>query len=127
MAIEVPVVKDQDNEGSIPTVWRPVFCEIVKSFVAQNYTVSSGTHEIAPVSNDTADHIKAYIESYGEKLIELSEDTWNSSVCIWMGNCWDVVIDLRTIAEGQSDMVLKAQVFQSADEFSYHIEMVYVP
>ena len=127
MTIEVFAVKDEENERSIPTLWRPIFCDLVKSFVDQDYKVSSGVTGVAPVSDDTAKHIKDYIEDYGEILVELPKETWESSVCIWMGNHWEVLIDLWTGAEGRSDLVLKAQVSASKDSFVYLIEMVYVP
>jgi hypothetical protein len=127
MVTEILAIKDEENELPIPTLWRAIFCDVIKSFVAQDYKVSSGVTGVTPVSDDTAKHIKDYIEDYGGILLELSKETWESSICIWMGYHWDVLIDLRTVAEGRSDLVLKAQVSESRDSFVYFIEMVYVP
>ncbi|MFK3865653.1 DUF7668 domain-containing protein [Pseudoalteromonas rhizosphaerae] len=124
---EVKAIKDEENELPIPTSWRPVFSEIVESFVKEDYLLSSGIIEVDPVSNETADQIKEYVQDYGEKLVSLSDGTWNSSVCIWMGSWWDVLIDLWTETEGRSDMVLSAKVFESDSGFKYSIQMVYVP
>jgi hypothetical protein len=68
-----------------------------------------------------------YITDYGETLTELSEDTWKTSVAQWMGTHWDVLVDLRTIESGRSDMVLQAKVTETAKGFRVKIYMVYVP
>ncbi|HFQ4970525.1 TPA: hypothetical protein ACGUUK_004309, partial [Vibrio vulnificus] len=60
-------------------------------------------------------------------LVALPEQTWDSSVCMWMETHWDVLIDLWTETEGLSDLVLQAKVFESKDGYKYQIEMVYVP
>lgn len=124
---EVKAIKYEENELPIPTAWRPVFSEIVESFVKGDYLLSSGILDVDSVSNETANQIKEYIQDYGEKLVSLSYETWNSSICIWMGSWWNVLIDLWTEKEGRSDMVLSAKVFESDSGFKYSIQMVYVP
>ena len=124
---EVLAVKDEDEQRPIPTAWRPVFREIVKAFVRSDYRLSGGVLGVAPVSAKTAKQIAAYIEDYGEMLVELPEQTWDSSICIWTGNEWDVLIDLWTKGEGRSDLVLSARVSESKAGLVVKIEMVYVP
>jgi hypothetical protein len=124
---EVLAVKDGAQERPIPTVWRPVFCDIVNAFVAHDYRLETGVLGVEKVSEDTAAHIQNYIQGYGEKLVKLPEETWDSSVCIWLGSYWDVLVDLWTQAEGRSDLVLSARVTDTKDGFSFKIYMVYVP
>lgn len=126
-AIEVLVTKDEKNECPIPDVWRAVFSQIVDSFVKKDYALSSGVEGVTPVSNKTASQIKNYIEEYGEDLIHFPFETWNSSVCLWMGSHWDILIDLWTASEGRSDLVLGAQVSESENGYIIDIGMVYVP
>lgn len=54
-------------------------------------------------------------------------NTWDSSVCMWMENRWDVRIDLWTVGEGRSDLVLNAQVTEVGTDYLVSIYMVYVP
>jgi hypothetical protein len=124
---EVPAVKDEDGQRPIPTAWRPVFRQIVQALVAKDYRLSAGIAGVAQVSAETAKQIEGYIEDYGETLVELPEKTWESSVCIWMGQDWDVLIDLWTMGEGRSDMVLSARVSESISGYQFRVEMVYVP
>jgi hypothetical protein len=124
---EVLAVKDEENQRPIPSAWRPVFREVVRSFSHHDYLVSAGVAGVAPISDDAAAQVAEYIQDYGETLIELPEETWDSSVCIWMGDRWDVLIDLWTLAEGRSDLVLRAEVLESGGSLVFHIGMVYVP
>jgi len=79
------------------------------------------------VSDKTAEQIKEYIEDYGEELIELSNETWNSSVYICNGNYWNILIDLYTKDEGLSDLVLNIEVREVNKEYIFDIKLVYVP
>lgn len=124
---EVKVVKDEEKELPVPTVWRSVFHEIVKSFVEEDYTLSSGISGVGSIPYETSNQIKEYIQDYGETLINLPEQSWDSSICIWLGSKWDVLVDLWTEAEGRSDMVLNAEVFEVEDGYRISINMVYVP
>lgn len=125
--IEVKAIKDKENELPIPTVWRPIFCEIVEAFVMEDYRLSSRISEVESVSKETSDQIKEYIQDYGEKLVSLPEESWDTSIYIWMGSWWDVLIDLWTESEGRSDMVLSARVYESEGGYKIVIQMVYVP
>lgn len=124
---EAPAVKDAETEHPIPSAWRSVIREIVRAFVRHDYRLSAGVPGVAPVSAKTAIQIGNYIQDYGATLIELPDQTWNTSVCIWMGNRWDALIDLWTLAEGRSDLVLSLHVSEVDGSFEYQIHMVYVP
>lgn len=124
---EILAVKDDETERPIPTAWRSVIRDIVKAFVKHDYLLDTGVYGVAPVSAQTAEQINRYIQCYGEALIELPEETWNSSVCIWMGTQWDALIDLWTLSEGRSDLVLELKISEADGIFEFHIYMVYVP
>ena len=119
--------KDEENEIAIPMSWRPHFVEIVEAFVRGDYSLSSGIDRVAPISESTANHIERYIESYGDILTSLPNETWESSVHIWMGGHWEAMVDLWTVAEGRSDLVLSAKIFEAGNGFSIEVGMVYVP
>lgn len=123
----VPIVKDLENQQPIPTAWRPVLKEVVKSLANHDYLISAGVPGLIPVSECTAQQIETYIREYGEILVELPDETWESSVCMWMGNRWDVLIDLWTGSEGRSDLVLSAQATETDHGYAFQINMVYVP
>ncbi len=124
---KVSIVKDKEREQPIPSRWRPIFSHIVDSLVKKDYSLSRDVAGAAIISDETASQIKGYIDDYGEELIQLSEETWNTSVCIWTGDHWDVLIDLWTAGEGRSDMVLSAKVFEVETGHRVDVEMVYVP
>lgn len=123
----VPVTKDSENEGPIPSAWRPTLKEIVDAFVRLDYGLADGVPGVAPVSEETALQIREYIEEYGARLVALPEATWDTSVCIWMGNHWDALVDLWTEEEGSSDLVLQVRLAEAADGYAVTVHLVYVP
>lgn len=123
----IPAVKDPASERPIPSAWRPVFKQIVSALAQHDYQLSQCIVELAPVSVETADQIRGYVASYGETLTELPDETWSSSVCTWNGSRWDALIDLWTLGEGRSDLVLSVQVTEREEGFTYAVYMVYVP
>lgn len=125
--IEVFAVMDGTFERPIPTTWRPMFCAIVAAFLEHDYLLKRGVPGVATVSQATADHIQQYIADYGATLVALPDETWDSSVCIWCGSHWDVLIDLWTREEGRSDLVLSAHVTEHHPGIVVEVHMVYVP
>ena len=82
---------------------------------------------VTPVSYETAKQIRSYIQDYEAELVDLPEETWTSSTCIWLGNRWDVLIDLWSLSEGRSDLVLSLQVSEVQSGFEFTVYMVYDP
>ena len=83
---------------------------------------------VDPVSEDTAQHARSYIADYGETLVGLTSETWETSVAVWRGDRrWEVLVDLRTETEGRSDLVLHAYVTDAGDDHRVEIYMIYVP
>ena len=95
--------------------------------MGRDYPWSVGVPGVSPVPLETAEHIEKYIQNYGEELVELPEETWDSSVCIWMGDRWDALVDLWTSSEGRSDLVLSLRVSEAGSGFHFDVYMVYVP
>jgi hypothetical protein len=124
---EQPVVKDEDAEHAIASAWRPTFRAIVSAFVVGDFRLGRGIASVEPVSESTAKQIRDYVADYGETLVELPEESWKTSVAQWMGTHWDVLVDLWTLGEGRSDLVLGARVYETETGYRYQIGIVYVP
>ncbi len=125
--IEFPVEKNEEEELPIPQVWRPIFKNIVNAFVNKDYNLSSGVNHVNPISDQIAEQIQEYIEEYGEELVDLPEETWDTSVYICYGDYWNVLIDLFTKNEGLSDLVLNAEVREKDNNYVVDIYLIYVP
>lgn len=124
---KIVVEKNEEEELPIPHIWRPVLKAIVNAFINQDYNLSSEIKSVNPISSETAEQIKEYIEDYGEELIELPAETWDSSVYISYGDYWNILIDLYTKDEGLSDLVLNAEIREENNEYLVDIKLVYVP
>lgn len=125
--LEIKPLKDEENELAVSTYWRPVLTEIVSSFSAKDYLLSKGIEGVQPISEQTAQQIREYIEDYGESLAELPSETWSSSCSIWNGAKWEVIVDLWTEESGRSDMILHVEISESGYGYLYEVYMVYVP
>lgn len=124
---QVPVTKDSKSEGPIPSAWRPILKDIVDAFARADYCLKDGISGVAPISEDTAEQVREYIQDYGAKLVELPPQSWDTSVCIWTGVHWDAFVDLWTEDEGRSDLVLEVKVSEVGSGYLVAIHMVYVP
>ena len=120
---EIVVENNEEEEGPVPHVWRNTFEEIVKAFTKKDYNLSTPILNVDSVPEDTANQIKEYIKDYGEELIELPNETWNSSVYIYYGNYWNILIDLYTKNEGLSDLVLNAEIRERDNEYIVDIKL----
>jgi len=60
-------------------------------------------------------------------LVELPDATWKTSVVRWYDPHWDFLLDLWTVAEGRSDLVLSGSVAETADGFRFTLRLIYVP
>lgn len=120
------IVKDESTEHPVPEIWRQKISSVVNAFINDDYTLAN-IKDVAPVPSETAHQIKEYIEDYDDALIPIPDNGWASSVCLWMGDHWDVLIDLFTESESPSDLVLSAKVFENGTDYDFRIQMVYVP
>ena len=123
----VLVVKDEEGQRSIPTVWRETLSAVIEAFKDGDYVLGRGVRGVRPVSEGTASDILRNIQQYGATLISLPGESWETSACQWMGSYWDVLVDLFTLEEYASDLVLSARVYESDTEYLFEIHSVHVP
>lgn len=122
-----PALKDPEAQHPIADAWRPMLCEVVRRFVAGDYGLAQGIPGVEPVSAATAEQIRDYLADYGATLVELPDDTWQTSVAQWMEIHWDILVDLWTAEEGRSDLVLEGRVVETSAGPRLTVHMVYVP
>ena len=94
MSLTVPVLKDEDKQRPIPSLWRNTFSEIVEAFKEGDFCLERGVAGVRPISATKAARISSNIKSYGAQLTSLPEEAWNTSMCQWMQGYWDVLVDL---------------------------------
>jgi hypothetical protein len=120
-------LKDPHDARPVPEPWRPILRRVVHAFAQGSYDLATGPAFVAPVSPSTAEQIREYVADYGETLIDLPDEAWNTSVCQWMEAHWDVLVDLWTAESGRSDLVLAVRVFEADGEHRFEIDSVHVP
>lgn len=122
----VPVLKDEENNLPVPTVWRPTLRAMAGALTARNFRLE-GLPGVDPLDEAEAAAIAASLEDHGCTLDALPEETWETSVCQWQLDYWDVLVDLFTVEEGRSDLVLHVMVFEQDADFLFRTHLVYVP
>lgn len=123
----VSVVKHEDAAHPVAATWRPVICEIVRAFSRGDYLLSQPVADVDAISEATAEHIRASVADYGATLVELPDETWETSRAQWMVGHWEVIVDLWTKEEGQSDLVLSLTVTEAGAGHRFRVHLVYVP
>ncbi|OEY95090.1 hypothetical protein BJD20_17005 [Acinetobacter proteolyticus] len=119
------------DEGpqAIPSIWRNTIFEIVEAFKNHDIGYYNQIKGIVSIDTNNFEEIISDINTYGEFLISLPDQTWESSQCIWKGDsCWHIFIDLYTISEGKSDLILFLTVeIDKNNNFSFYVNNFYVP
>jgi len=127
MSEPVPVMKNDAEQMPIPTEWRGVLAAIVSSLKNGDFKLTQRIAGVLPISEEIAKAMANNIERYGAQLTSLPEESWQTSACQWMDSFWDVLVDLFTIEEGASDLVLAARVYESNNGYSFEVQSVHVP
>lgn len=104
-----------------------VIKNIVEALVRRDYCLAEGVAGAAPVPEKTAVQICTYIQECGATLVSLPRESWATSICMWMGDHWNALIDLWTEEEGSSDLVLIMKISEVGDATLLTVHGVYVP
>jgi hypothetical protein len=127
MSEDARVQKAIDKQLPLPPVWKQPFIAIVDAFCRGDFQLAGGVAWVRPIAPEDAERIAGNIEGYGDQLIGLNDEAWRTSVHLWNGRCWEVLLDLCTAKQGQSDLVLFADVYEAGDEYEIEIQDVHVP
>lgn len=100
---------------------------IVHALAEAEWELSGGSEFVTPVTKARLAEFREYVADYGESLIDLPDDAWDTSISQWMGTHWDVIVDLWTAESGRSDLVLSVRVFEDDGHFRFEIDSVHVP
>jgi hypothetical protein len=122
-----PIVKDETRQTPVPDAWRPTLAAIAEAFFEGDFELAHGIQDVSPVAPEDAQRIAENIEAYGDELASLPHETWQTSVCQWMDGYWHVLVDLYTVDEGASDLVLDVRVREHGAGFLFEVYFVYVP
>lgn len=103
-----------------------MFHEVAAAFVVGDYSLRDhairGVREVDP---STAKAIANSVLVYGDNLAPLNPSTWNYAVYRWMGEYWQMLVDLTKEGEDVSDLTLHAKLYDSEPP-TLEIESVHV-
>ena len=115
---------DPTEQQPVPEKWRGILAQVADSIASGNFGPLALMPGVEPVSQATAAQISSYVFGYPATLVPLPDESWDTSVCMFNGGEWEVLVDLWTQEEGRSDLVL--HVYVSQDNV-VRVHAVYVP
>ncbi|WP_333663911.1 DUF7668 domain-containing protein [Acinetobacter sp.] len=127
MITDIPVVYNEETASQVPTVWRETLIRIVEAFKNNDLSAISRIEGVQNIELEYLHEIAENVTDYGETLVSLPDETWETSQALWMGFRWDVIVDLFTEQEGRSDLILFIRVFETKGTFEFSILDIYVP
>jgi len=123
----IPIRKDTVKQQLVPSIWQDTLTKIVEALKNKDYQLKKKIPGVEKLSEDDALMIAQNIKDYGDELISLPQKSWETSACLYMGDFWDVFIDLYTEEDGYSDLVLSLRVYESNSDYIFKVHSVYVP
>ena len=128
MTQNIPVPYDSEFQSPIPNIWRDCIIQIIEAFKDKDFGRLNTLPSVQCIDLAYASEIAENIDAYGAHLISLAEESWNTSVCIYMENeSWKAIIDLFTVEEGRSDLIIDLFIFKKENQFIFQINNIYVP
>ena len=128
MTQNIPVPYDSEFQSPIPSIWKDCIIQIVEAFKDKDLARLNTLPSVQCIDLAYASEIAENIDAYGAHLISLAEESWHTSVCIYMENeSWKAIIDLFTVEEGRSDLIIDLFIFKKENQFIFQINNIYVP
>ncbi len=116
--------KVEGLEQPIPAAWRATLKDVVDALVAGRLPEGDSIRSIdAKAAEVSFENIRRYPDAAGP----LSEASWTTSICAWMGGYWEVLVDLTNLDGSPSDLVLHAKAYDADGHIEVEPYMVYVP
>lgn len=123
----IPILKNEEDELPVPTEWRQTLIDIVEAFSHGDFCLNNNVDFVHAISASAAKRISGNIAAYGDELVSLSEETWDTSIYQWMRGYWEILVDLVMLDEGVSDLVMFVKVRENGGTYCFAVEDVHVP
>ena len=120
------MLRNFDEELPIPLEWRCQIKEIVAALAAGNYSLR-GLRNASLDEYVTSEDIAENVGDYGCVLVDLPDETWQSSRYLAVGDWWEAIIDLYTKEEGRSDLALHLTIRENEKRYCFYVRSVHVP
>ncbi|CAD9196341.1 DUF7668 domain-containing protein [Acinetobacter bohemicus] len=128
MTQNIPVPYDAEFQSPIPSIWRDCIIQIIEAFKDKDLARLNTLPYVQSIDLAYAAEIAENIDAYGAHLMSLAEEAWHTSVCLYMeSESWQAIIDLFTVEEGRSDLILDLFIVKKENQFIFQINNIYVP
>ena len=123
-----PIEKTEGRELPVPEACRPDLKRLADALVFQSELAGVCQQMVLdPIDTADLDFNRKSIAAYPDTIGALNARAWLSSVYVWQGGHWDLLVDLST-AEGEtSDLVFHLKVRERSAVYYVAPGLVYVP
>lgn len=121
------IPKKLGEELPIPMLWQAPLKAIADEFVVKR---PHETHNFDPFERMDEDNLKISLKNianYPDKIGGLSEKSWETSVCVWTGTFWEILLDLTDYKGNVSDLVLHGKMLEDGKHYIFKPYLIYVP
>lgn len=125
--LSVPIKKHEYLELPVPTLWRDAIKKLADSFVLNEPYISTEEILVKSIDRETSEINSSNIKDYPDAIGPLRPVTWDSSIYMWMGNEWEILIDLSTAEGKTSDLVMHLKIKESVEGYIIEPGLIYVP
>lgn len=116
--------KTLDKEQPVPSEWRSTLKYIADEFVSGRAPQGNNIRAVEPETlKINVDNISDYPDTIGP----LQDVTWSSSIHVWTGDHWEILLDLSTKDHQTSDLVLRLRVYDVNNQCEFEPGLIYVP
>ncbi|NQZ33726.1 MAG: hypothetical protein HRU06_20860 [Oceanospirillaceae bacterium] len=127
MCTDSVAIKDLDAAHPISALWRPLLLEVIARLAKGDFELSNIVEGVLAVDPEVATINRENVLDYGEILTQLPAAAWDTSCAQYMGTYWEILVDLYTIGEGASDLVLHGRMSEFSGKPQFEVGLIYVP
>lgn len=124
---ENPISRVEGDECPVPEKWRSSLKRLADAYTVQGELSEDGDVLTPKLDADVLEISRANIADYPDAMGELADSSWATSIHVWQGSHWEVLIDLTTENGQVSDLVLHCRVAQVDGAYVVEPGLVYVP
>jgi len=123
----VNVEKNMEEELPIPSLWKQPLSEMANAFIERKFPNPKISHYLNDWDKRILSINYGNINDYPDELGVLHPDTWETSMYLWEGNYWIVLLDLSDRNGHTTDLVFHFKVREERGGYKFEPGLIYVP
>lgn len=116
-----------ENQIQVPAQFRKIVESIVNCISRKDLHELNSIIYVENLEEKNFKDMLASVEAYGDNLVPLSPECWETSVCLRTGRGLECLVDLSTEKQPVSDLALKFVTSEEVVPHCIELKGLYVP